>query len=229
MKFLYETHMHTSESSRCAHNSAAEQVRAYKKMGYSGIIVTDHFINGNSVIHSKKIKSWESKMQTFAKGYFNAKKEGDKCGLDVFFGWEFSHYDADLLTYGLDYDFLLQNPDICELKPKAYSALIRNSGGYIAQAHPYRYIWDDDTEPYDYRLLDGVEVYNASMSDAVNGKARDFARLHNLAMQSGSDSHTVAPIHYQTHYGGIRLDKKAKSIFDIIDGIKTGTAELVLP
>jgi len=48
MEFLYETHMHTSEVSACAVISAEQQVAAYKKRGYCGIISTDHFINGYS-------------------------------------------------------------------------------------------------------------------------------------------------------------------------------------
>ena len=42
-RYLYETHMHTKESSACAHNTGAEMARAYKEAGYTGIIITDHF------------------------------------------------------------------------------------------------------------------------------------------------------------------------------------------
>ena len=45
-QYIYETHLHTSEGSACGVTTGAEAVRAYKKIGYSGIFVTDHFFNG---------------------------------------------------------------------------------------------------------------------------------------------------------------------------------------
>lgn len=47
-KFLYETHCHTQISSACAVSSAVELVDTYLKNGYTGIFITDHFINGNA-------------------------------------------------------------------------------------------------------------------------------------------------------------------------------------
>lgn len=44
MGYRYETHMHTAEGSRCGRMPAAEMVRAYKKLGYTGVFVTDHFL-----------------------------------------------------------------------------------------------------------------------------------------------------------------------------------------
>lgn len=43
MKYIYETHFHTADVSTCAHISAQEAVGLYKKAGYSGVVVTDHF------------------------------------------------------------------------------------------------------------------------------------------------------------------------------------------
>lgn len=79
---MYETHLHTSEASACSIITGAEQARTYKEAGYSGIIVTDHFFNGNTAI--PKGLPWEKRVEMFGKGYENAKKEGDKIGLSVF-------------------------------------------------------------------------------------------------------------------------------------------------
>ena len=46
--YKYETHLHTSETSACAVSSAGDMVRAYADAGYTGIVVTDHFFNGNT-------------------------------------------------------------------------------------------------------------------------------------------------------------------------------------
>ena len=165
MKYMYETHCHTAESSRCASISAAEQVRIYKDLGYTGIIVTDHFINGNSSVSKLSRKSWEEKIYKFARGYESAKKAGDACGLDVFFGWEYSFFGRHILTYGPGIDFLLRHPYICKLNLREYCNLIRANGGYTAQAHPYRTVINMRRHPINSMFVDGIEVYNAKMSD----------------------------------------------------------------
>ena len=41
--FKTETHLHTSEVSRCGQVSAAEMIELYKEAGYSTVFVSDHF------------------------------------------------------------------------------------------------------------------------------------------------------------------------------------------
>ena len=45
--FLYETHCHTAPVSKCGKASAEDTVRFYKKMGYDGVFITNHFQDGN--------------------------------------------------------------------------------------------------------------------------------------------------------------------------------------
>ena len=224
--FLYETHLHTSNVSACAVSSGAEQARAYKARGYSGIIVTDHFFTGN-ICHTGA-SSWDKKLEFFASGYGAAKSIGDKIGLDVFFGWEYTIYGSDFLTYGLDVDFLLANPRLAgTVRIEEYSRLVRKHGGYLAQAHPFREaFWIKSPGAVSPSLIDGVEVHNSSMTDACNKKAHRFAKKHSLPMQAGSDSHDA-----ESYRGtsGIKLNQKAKSIHDIILAIKSGDVELILP
>ena len=224
MEFIYETHMHTSEISACARATAEKQVLTYKKMGYAGIIITDHFINGYSTC--PKVMPWDKKMKFFASGYENAKKAGDKYGLDVFFGWEFTIRGADFLTYGLDLDFLLDNPNVDRLEIEDYSRLVRASGGFLAQAHPYRneyYI--EHPFPVEPQLLDAVEVYNSMDNEYSNSQAMGFAEENNLPIQAGTDAHGRG----YTPYSGIRLQEKAGTIFDIINAIKRKNITLVYP
>jgi len=219
--FLYETHMHTSEGSKCATNTAAQQVQAYKQRGYTGVIITDHFINGYCTC--PRHLAWDDKMRYVTSGYIAAKKEGARCGLDVFFGWEFSYKGADFLTYGLGLDFLIAHPNIDKTTPQQYSKLVRAAGGYIAQAHPFRkasYIKKIDIDPY---ILDGVEVFNASDPPEHNQKAEKFAKKHGLPMQAGTDSHSVN----SNFVSGIALKRRAANIQDIIADIKGGLVELI--
>ena len=222
MEFLYETHMHTSEVSACARATAEQQVVLYKKMGYTGVIITDHFINGYTTCPKKF--PWKKKMEFFVSGYENAKKAGDMCGLDVFLGWEFTIRGSDFLTYGLDLDFLLENPDVDKLEIDDYSRLVRESGGFLAQAHPYRdehYI--ENPFPVDPCYIDAVEVFNAMDKDISNYRTREYADENNLPVQAGTDFHGRS----FNLFSGIKLHKKAESIHDIIDAIVNRQVDLL--
>ena len=224
MEFLYETHMHSSEVSACATKTAVWQVHSFKEKGYTGVIFTDHFINGYT--RCPNYLPWDEKMRFTVQGYEKAKIEGDKCGLDVFFGWEYTIRGSDFLTYGLDIDFLLAHPDLDRLSIEEYSAVVRQNGGFLAQAHPYKddfYI--DYKYPVDHRLIDAVEVYNSNIPDKTNKKAFIFARKYNLPMLAGTDCHGK-PGQFNS---GIKLAERANNIFDIIKAIKTHNVELVLP
>lgn len=214
--------MHTYPYSACAVSSPEECVRYYKSRDYAGIIVTDHFLNGNT--GCPRNLPWEKQIKFFAQGYERAKNEGEKCGLDVFFGLEYSLNGSDLLIYGLTVEYLIKYKKFDSLDLKTLSAAVRAEGGYLAQAHPYRTaFWIPDPYPVSPDFIDGIEVYNASMPDSVNKQAMNFAKKHNLAKQSGSDAH-------QTHLrrpSGIILKRPAESIFDIITEIKQNQIELI--
>lgn len=221
--YLYETHMHTYPVSACAVSTPEEMVRHYKSKGFAGIIITDHFFNGNCACPF--YLSWEKKIEFFTIGYLRAKKEGDKCGFDVFFGLEYSFEGTDFLVYGLTSQFLTAHPGFDMLGMKEFSETVRGAGGYLAQAHPFRTAcWISNPYPTDPALIDGVEVYNASMSNKVNKKAEKFAEKYNLPKQSGSDSHNTN----LRKPSGIALEQRAESIFDIISGIKSGQSTLII-
>ncbi|MCL2628602.1 MAG: histidinol phosphatase [Oscillospiraceae bacterium] len=222
MDYLYETHVHTAEVSACAGSSAAAQVRTYKQNGYAGIIVTDHFVNGYSTC--PKGAPWEVQMRHFYRGYENAKKAGDECGLDVFFGWEYTIKGSDFLTYGLDMDFLLANPNFDLLTIEEYSALVRNNGGFLAQAHPYRDAWYVEKKyPVESHLIDALEVYNSMDSDSSNKKAHEYAKRHDLPIQAGSDAHNER----HQRYSGIKMADRAKNISDVIKAITSKNVMLI--
>jgi hypothetical protein len=222
MMYLYETHLHSAPVSACGASAPKDLVHAYRKRGYAGFILTDHFLNGNSGCPHHL--PWDKKMDFFVSGYEEAKREGDKYGFGVFLGWEYAIHGSEFLTYGLDKDFMLAHPDFDKLDIETYSALVRENGGYIAQAHPYRQApWVAHPYPVAPHLIDGVEAFNAGQTDESNKKALDFARLHNLPMQAGSDAHGVN-VHFAS---GIGLKKKASDIQDIINAIKERQVELI--
>lgn len=213
--FLYETHMHTSEASRCSASSGREMARAYAKAGYTGIIVTNHFFYGNTCVD--RSLPWSEWVEQYCLGYEHAKEEGDKLGLQVFFGWEAAYGGPEFLVYGLDKEWLLKHPEIKDATVQEQYELVHRDGGIVCQAHPYR------EAPYIRRIelypeyVDGVEVMNASHSSPAvgaphpefNQRAEVYAREHGLPMTSGSDQHNVKMIG-----GGMLFSRKLTDIHD---------------
>jgi hypothetical protein len=220
--YKYETHLHTSETSAFAYDTGADMVKAYTAAGYQGIIVTDHFFNGNTCVPSHL--PWERRVELFCQGYENAQKAGDRYGLQVFFGWEYGYDHTDLLTYGLDKTFLLEHPQILSLNITEYAAEVHRHGGFLTHAHPFRkafYINEIRLFP---DIVDAVEVINASHTDpSFNVKARKYADEHRLLYMSGSDAHSEKPL----FGGGVAFDRKVESIEDFISTVKTGNYQLL--
>lgn len=191
MSYRYETHMHTSEASACGRSTAAEMVRSYKEQGYTGIFVTDHFFNGNCSID--KSLPWAEKVKAFCKGYENALAEGQKVGLDVFFGFEYCVNAADFLVYNLDKEWLLAHPDIDKWDARRAFALMREEGGFIIHAHPFRERGYIDCIQLYPRDVDGVEVYNGAQrnDEYMNERGKLYAMMYGLPYTAGSDSHGV--------------------------------------
>lgn len=214
--YKYETHLHTSETSACGRASAAEQVAFYAEKGYSGIIVTDHFFNGNTTVPSEGL-SWKEKVEKFCEGYINALKEGKKNGINVFFGWEYSFCGTDFLTYGLSPKWLLENPHVMDMPHWDYCDFVRDSGGLIIHAHPFRearYIKEIRLLP---RNVDGVEVINSGRTDFENKMALEYAKNYNLIKFAGGDNHKA---YAHGKLAGIKTTYKIENIQEFVEIIR---------
>ncbi|MBP5167049.1 MAG: PHP domain-containing protein [Oscillospiraceae bacterium] len=221
MKYLYETHMHTAQVSRCASAPAEEQVRFYKERGFDGIVVTDHFLGGNTTVPVDL--PWDERIDLFCRGYELAAEEGKKLGLKVFFGWEFAHLGCDFLTYGLDKAWLKAHPDIDRLEINRYLDLVRSEGAYVVHAHPFR---EDFYIPYIQllpRKVDAVEVLNACRKDFENERAAEYAKNYGLKISAGSDNHSA---YRQRRLCALGSDKEFGGIGDIIGAIRSGECSL---
>ena len=92
MSYKYETHLHTSEASKCGSSQGFEYISAYKKLGYDGIFVTDHFFGGNTSVSFEL--DWHTRIEQYCQGYENALAEAERQNkadggnFKVFFGIE---------------------------------------------------------------------------------------------------------------------------------------------
>lgn len=222
--FLYETHLHTCESSKCAVNTGEEMAFACKKAGYTGIIVTDHNWYGNNCIDSSL--PWEEWVEAFCKGYEHAKKWGDENGLQVFFGYEANYRGTEFLIYGVDKQWLKEHPEIKDATIEEQYRLIHEAGGVVVQAHPFR---EEDYIP-EIRLFpewsDGAEGINATHSCHLSTKhnqpvwddmAVSYSNQKGLFMTAGSDVHTTLILG-----GGVAFKRKLTSVQDYCKALVSG-------
>ena len=229
-KYKYDIHVHDKLCSACAHNTPQEICEDYYKAGYSGICLTNHFLQGNTAVN--RSLPWEEKMRCYYKSYLEARKFADKIAdFDVFFGIEHLYEKPsdgkEVLTYGIDLDFLLANPELHKLPLSEYSRLVHEYGGFISMAHPFRdrgYINKNVGPQFEY--LDAVEVYNATNLPKENEKAEAYANTHSLAKTSGGDVHWVN----QNEIGkaGIALKTKIHSSKELADVLKSGDYKLII-
>lgn len=221
--YKYETHTHSSEASACATNDIYNMLKKYHELGYSGIILTNHFFNGNTCI--PRGIGWENKIELFFSPYEKAQKLAKKLNMDVFFGLEYNYYGTEFLIYGLDKKFYLSHPEIPKLSLSEFCALVHDNDGFIVHAHPFReahYISEIRLFP---ELIDAVEVINgAQMNYDYNKKAEQYANEYNFPKTAGSDSHSIN----HKHFCGIEFNHRLRDIQDFIACIKAGEYSLFL-
>lgn len=220
--FYYELHLHTAQTSRCARSSAQDMAAQYARLGFDGIVVTDHFMNVQS--HAQGVTPWRACVDAQLKGYRAAREAGEALGLRVFCGWEFTYLDngEDYLTLGLSPAFLYDNEGCNTWDIARYADAVRAAGGILIRAHPYRTAWYIHTPCVEREgIADAMEVYNGGNgTEDENQRALDYALAHRLPMTAGSDAHSVA----DAARGYIGLTERPASYAALCDAIRQGRA-----
>lgn len=189
MVYKYEIHVHDCLCSACAHNLPEEMAEAYFSAGYSGMCFTNHFLRGNTAVDRRL--PWAQKVHAYWDAYQRAVRWAEGKDFSVFFGIEHQYGGGkEVLTYGIDLDFLLAHPNLDLYTLDDYAKAVHEAGGFLAQAHPFReagYI-DPDIMPRP-ECLDGIEGFNWHNAPAQNDRAVQYAKAKNLYRTSGGDVH----------------------------------------
>ena len=224
MPFLYETHMHTCQGSACGRSTGREQAQFYRQQGYTGIIITDHFFGGNTAVD--RHLPWEEKIDLFWAGYEEAKEEGDRIGLDVFFGLEQNYAGDEYLIYGLDKDYMKAHPEMDRWNRRQQLEEVHRAGGCVIQAHPFRMRHYMDRIRLGERFSDGIEAANYGNEQLDDARAWRYGKEKHLVMTAGSDCHrSPAECLY-----GVVLEKRLTSIQDYVKIIlEKRSIELYIP
>lgn len=214
--YLYETHMHTRQASACSDTPGRDYIQKYIDFGYDGIIITDHFWRGNCGVD--RTLPWPDFVRQFVSGYEEARDEGEKRGLKVFFGWEENFEGDEYLIYGLDGQFMLNHPEMIRWTRRQQYDAVHAAGGCVVQAHPFRsrgYNHGIFLSPF---LSDGIEGFNAGNEMKWNSQAMRYAHWTGLPVTAGSDNHHAYAMK-QENLAGVAFDQPLNDIADYVRAI----------
>ncbi len=213
--YKYETHLHTSPVSRCASASVEEQLTFYKKLGYDGVFVTNHFIDGNC--NCEVGASYKEQIEAYFSDYEKGLAIGKEIGIKVFFGAELAYKGTDFLVYGLDKAWFLAHPEIMGMTKRKELSFMMECGALVIQAHPFREASYIDHIRLFPRQVHGVEVINSSRKKEENDVARIYAEHYNLLPFAGSDNHVGAR---HKHLAGIGCSTPIENELDFVARVK---------
>lgn len=220
--FRYETHLHTTPVSKCAKVTVRQIMEFYKKMGFDGIFITNHFIDGNICL-SIRNAPYEERIRFYFSDYEEALKLQDEIGIKVFCGVESTYIDGtDFLIYGLDKDWFLAHPEIETMKMSELLPYYMKHGALIIHAHPFREAGYIDHIRLFPRCVHGVETVNASRTDFENDSAKKYAAQYKLLEFGGTDNHGFT---YE-YLSGMESEVPLESIADFIKKVKDGTMKV---
>ena len=219
--YRYETHMHTLPVSRCARYSVRENLEFYRSLGYDGIFITNHFLDGN--INIDKSLPYEEKVEFYFSDYYEALKLSQEIGIKVFLGVEISYRGTDFLIYGLDKEWFLAHPEIMDMKKSEELPFLASHGALVIQAHPYRQDRHIDHIRLFPHCIEGVETVNACRTELENRMADIYADAYGFVKTAGTDNHIGSRI---THLAGMESDTPLTDETDFIRRIRNGEMEI---
>lgn len=217
MSYLYETHSHTSPVSKCARATVRETLEFYKSLGYAGVFITNHFIDGN--IDCDRSLPIKERLEFYFSDYDEAVRISKEVGISVFLGVESSYGGTDFLIYGPDKEWYFEHPEIAEMKKSDMLRFMAEQGALIIQAHPFREAAYIDHIRLYPRCVHGVEVYNGCRTDFENAMAEHYCEGYQLIRFAGSDNHSAAK---HTRLGGMDFETPISSELDFVERVKLG-------
>lgn len=229
MEYIYETHLHTSPVSACGVSKPWDYAATYKKAGYAGFCITNHFFNGNSGVD--RSLPWKEQVDFYYEAYEQALESAAAADVDVFFGIEYNFHGDEYLLYGVTKQWLYDHPDMMKYTHQELFDEMNKIGALMIQAHPYRkrdYIKEINLHP---ECVHGLEVYNTCNKPEENDKALALAKEHGLLMTGGSDIHNVQnAVSYIEDksflLSGVILPERAGTVENFIRMIKEGRAKV---
>ena len=213
--------MHTLPVSRCARYNVRENLEFYKSLGYDGIFITNHFLDGN--INIDKSLPYEEKVKFYFSDYHEALALSDEIGIKIFLGVEISYRGTDFLIYGLDEEWYLSHPEIMDMKKSEELPYLALHGALVVQAHPYRQDRHIDHIRLFPHCIEGVETINACRTELENRMADIFADSYGFVKTAGSDNHIASRLN---HLAGMESETPLVNEADFIKRVRNSEMKL---
>lgn len=221
--YRYETHLHTSPASACAKRTVRQNLEFYRSIGYDGVFITNHFLDGNFVERRNTELSYREKIEIYFSDYEQGVEIGKEIGIRVFPGAELSHKGTDFLIYGLEKEWYLEHPEIMEMEKSKELPFLMSEGALVIQAHPYREAAYIDHIRLYPRAVHGVEVLNACRTEFENRMAEQYAQAYGLCRTAGTDNHTAES---RCLLAGMEWETPLRDVADFIERVKAGTGHI---
>ncbi len=181
---LIDLHVHTSGISKCCLIDAAEGVKRAKAYGIDGVVITNHY--QKSYIGDDGAEAFAEK---YIEEYFYAEVCGAREGVKVFRGIELSaalYPHVHILIYGTPDDFIRKNPTMYEYTQEKLYEKVKENGGIMVQAHPFR----NGTTVLNTDYLDGIEINcHPLYKNSYSSEILNIAREKHLIVTCGGDYH----------------------------------------
>lgn len=188
-----DLHVHCQERSDCGKASEDDQVKAAIAAGLDAIVFTDH----HRLAPPERLEALNQQYAPFR----------------VFGGIEITTEGEDFLVLGLRYPEL-ESPDW--KYPDLYQ-FVRQHGGYIAMAHPFRYRAKIELDIATY-TPDAIEVRSPNTPADREIHIREIAAGLGMPVLCNSDAHSTERI--GTYY--LELNDSPSDEQELIASLKSG-------
>lgn len=219
--YRYETHLHTTPVSKCGHVGVRENLEFYKSIGYAGVFITNHFIDGN--INIDRTLPYEERIRFYFSDYEEALGLSEEIGIQVLCGVEMTYGGTDFLVYGLNKEWYLAHPEIEQMKKSALLPMLMEAGALVIHAHPYREAGYIDHIRLYPRCVHGVETFNSCRTDLENKMAGLYAENYGLLPFAGSDNHFGAELAERKPLGGMESETPLADELDFVRRVINGS------
>lgn len=223
-KYKYQLHTHTSPCSACGKMTPKELADALRIERFAGAVLTNHFYFGNTGID--RSLSWKDFVGAYEKDFFECKEAAAKKNIDIIFGVEEGiEGGIEILAYGLTPEMLYRHPELKSHTIEAWSALRKEYGILVIQAHPFRNrSYNSKIGVLPLEFIDGIEVENSGNTPENDELASEFAEAHpGLILTSGADAHKQAHI----PLGGIEATRRITNEKELVSVLKSGEYTLI--
>ncbi len=224
MNFKTELHCHCAPVSTCADITPEAVVEKMLRCGYTSAVLTNHLSHATffgAKTNYTGTGDWQEMLDFYFEGV-HALRRAANGRLHVLWGVEICLYGTktDYLIHGPDEAFYRAHSDLLQTDIKTLSALVREAGGLLYQAHPFR----NGMLVTNPEWLDGIEVHNAHPGhDSRNDVAALWAEKFSLRGIAGSDLHH--PPHDPT--SGILTETPIETNAQLLAVLKSGAYEIV--